>query len=595
MKTNKNALIALIAVAISTVSCVDNEVSPQVEAIREQQVEWMKAKTGTELALAEMKKAETAYQIAETARENALTAGILELNAFDKADNVWKLKTKELLYTTAVADNAADVKEAEERLAKADLNLKEALNDLALAVAASKDDQAQMYYANYAAEANKLSNLYTQRLNLQSSIANNTFVLSTDTGTLNNFLKVTQIDIDSDKALLVSQKAALATLKAVIADPTSIETEINTLNSANITLNASKDKLNVEEVKATNERNVAQTVYSVGTAIIVKMEGYKSSLNNVELAIATQDKTIIDEQKDLSDALSILVAEKLVLTNAQAVYTEKKAFFDARVTVHVSAKATKAQTLSTLKLKEAATVSAQLKFDEDNSVANATALSNAQLAENTALTADTTAQNNLDIATTNMNAAAVPYQTAKLAVSIAENNVDTAQSNATQADADLLAAKNAKSTNAAAKARLESQIAALTTSFNTESAKQFANAEDIVAKNLVITKLSQDISAISTTISQNNNVINSLTASKNNIEGLKAAAKTQAIDIAATEESIAKNTSLLTTSSAANAKAATEANIAKLTEELKAVNLQIDAAGKLAKYWKDLLDKIFTV
>jgi len=45
----KNALILLVAVAISTVSCVDNAVSPQVEAIRSQQVEWMKAKTAGEV------------------------------------------------------------------------------------------------------------------------------------------------------------------------------------------------------------------------------------------------------------------------------------------------------------------------------------------------------------------------------------------------------------------------------------------------------------------------------------------------------------------------------------------------------------------
>jgi hypothetical protein len=38
MKTNKNYLIAMFALAISAVSCVDDAVSPQVEAIRAQQV-----------------------------------------------------------------------------------------------------------------------------------------------------------------------------------------------------------------------------------------------------------------------------------------------------------------------------------------------------------------------------------------------------------------------------------------------------------------------------------------------------------------------------------------------------------------------------
>jgi hypothetical protein len=85
MKTTKNLAVLLIAIAFGTASCVDNVVSPQVEAIRTQQVEWMKAKTATEVALAAMKAAEVTYQ-------NSVNDAKLKDNAYVDAVNAINLK-----------------------------------------------------------------------------------------------------------------------------------------------------------------------------------------------------------------------------------------------------------------------------------------------------------------------------------------------------------------------------------------------------------------------------------------------------------------------------------------------------------------------
>ena len=127
MKTKKTALILLIALAISTVSCVDNTVSPQVEAIRAQQVEWMKAKTALATADANFRKAQA---------------------DFEAANNALIIKTKELDYNLAVATNASNLKQAEANLANAKANLQRALNDLAVSVANSGDIQAKEYLNN---------------------------------------------------------------------------------------------------------------------------------------------------------------------------------------------------------------------------------------------------------------------------------------------------------------------------------------------------------------------------------------------------------------------------------------------------------------
>ncbi len=114
MKTKKNALIVLCAIAISTVSCVDDTVSPQVDAIRTQQVESMKAKAIKDLAAAEKDKA---------------AAEIL------------------------IADNKAL---------------------FAIKVAGSGDDLAKEYYTNYETEAFTLVGLYGNRVTAQTNVTNAT-------------------------------------------------------------------------------------------------------------------------------------------------------------------------------------------------------------------------------------------------------------------------------------------------------------------------------------------------------------------------------------------------------------------------------------
>ena len=613
MKTKKNTLIVLIAVAISSVSCVDNLVSPQVEAIREQQVEWMKAKTASELALGEMTKATIAFnaatianqtalnnaniasQAAATANQNAVTAGLVISNAYAQSLNALLLKNKELDYNLAVASNALALKNAEVSLAIANLNLEKALNDLKLAVAKSGDDLAQEYYTNYSAKANELSNLYNIRLGKQSEIARSKLLLSEETGILNNFLKLKQITIDADNLLLTSQKVALATLKAVITDPTSLQTEINTLNSTNIALNASKDKLNNDLVKANSNKEVALKVYTDGQAIISKMSVYKNDLNTVNLNITNQDKSILDKETLLSDAKSVFISKTLGLTNAKAIYAQEKANFDVKVSLYNAALAIRVEKKSALDIKLNATSIAYSNWDKVTADANKIIWQNAKILSDAAQLAYNTALTNSNSATTAMNNASVPYQKAKTAVSNAENDINTAQNNITSAEAALLTAKNNKSTNALEKTRLEKAIADLTTSFNTESTKQFQYFQNYESLNEVVTDLNKKVTAIGITVNQNNNVIKSLTISKTNIENLKAEAAAQSVSIAATEKTIADNTELLKTSTAANAKAATEANIAKLTKDLDALNIQITAAEKLAAYWKGLLDKIFTV
>ena len=231
----KSALILLVAVAISTVSCVDNAVSPQVEAIRTQQVEWMKAKTAGQVALNDAKTA---------------------LNTHEAATNAILLKTDELTYAVAVADNATALKAAEVALANAKLNLQTALISIAVAVANSGDIQAQEYLANYTREAGDLATLTGTRLTAQNALISNQLLLKSP-NVLADLLKNTQATIDADVIKLAAENATLVIFSNAVAanSTTSLTSERSTLLSANSVVNARIFNLTANKGKLDIERN----------------------------------------------------------------------------------------------------------------------------------------------------------------------------------------------------------------------------------------------------------------------------------------------------------------------------------------------------
>ena len=155
MKTKKNALIVLCAIAISTVSCVDDTVSPQVDAIRTQQVESMKAKAIIDLAAAEKEK---------TAAEIII------------ADNKVTLATK---------------------------------------VAGSGDDLAKEYYRNYGTEVDALTLLYTSRITLQKLIITQTTTAGVNAATNEPLVKSTK-DLEAINVKITAQEKIVAYWKGLL-------------------------------------------------------------------------------------------------------------------------------------------------------------------------------------------------------------------------------------------------------------------------------------------------------------------------------------------------------------------------------------------
>jgi hypothetical protein len=588
MKTNKNSLIALIAVAISTVSCVDDSVSPQVEAIRAQQVEWMKAKTGTELAVAEMKKAETAYQILVNANQ-------VEVTAFLKADNILTLQTKELAYKKAQADNLAAIKQAEANLKIAELNLENALNNLALAVANSKDDQAQVYYDNYSDELTKLFPLYSERLEIENSIAQDELMLAFGTNLLVNFTTKTNLDIADKKLELKAQEESLKSLVLVAANPAAVEAEIDALTLANNKIKKDIASLNIQKATADNNTIQADKAYEAGQDTIKKMSDYKKDLFLASSKVKSSDIAIDEINNSIQAQSSELISLSSELTNAKSVYDKYYTNFKAKVVLHTNASITKNQKLADWNLKVSAVNIAQLNYNQNPSGANGDILDDALEAELIALGAKDAAVAAYNLATDNMNDASVPYQNSKAAVADLEDDIIDLKSDINTNENNLIANQNAKKIAELEETRLNTAITGLTINFNKATSEENALYQAVAAKQKIADDINDDIDALDVTFEENDDLIDSLDNNRSDLQALNNLVTAKKKDIADTNKVIANLEKEILLGDEAQAKTKITANIANMEKDLAALNAKITAAEKLANYWKALLDKIFTV
>jgi hypothetical protein len=282
MKTKKSNIILLAAVAVSFVSCVDDAVSPQVEAIRGQQVEWMKAKTAAEQATADMTRAEIVYKAgtlanqtalnnAEVANQNALTAQVIAGTADLTAAAATKLKNDQLAYEVAVENNKTLLKAAEAALANANKALQIALRELAKDAATSGSVLAADYLEEYTDAAIDLAELVEYRVESEANLAAAKLALSSP-NMLADFLKKTQDAIDSDVIELAAKEKTLAiftnavqenSTKLLSDEVSELEKDNSILIAQNIKFNLAIDKIDLQITPLETEKGVLEGLLAV--------------------------------------------------------------------------------------------------------------------------------------------------------------------------------------------------------------------------------------------------------------------------------------------------------------------------------------------
>jgi hypothetical protein len=291
-KMKKSALILLVAVAISTVSCVDNAESPLVGALRSQQVEWMKAKT--------------AYQVTENEMKTIA-------NTYAAASNALTLKTEESNYAKLAALNANLL-----ITAKYDLAVASAANDVVIANAASAlaqagDDKAIAYLGSYTTATTALATAINNRLDIQNALVAAKLQVTLNPEDITVAIALAQKNIDSENAKIAAANAAIAVYNASTTgtDVTAFKTEKAALDLKNRTLAIDNVRL-LYDISRNN-------------LVIAELNTQLTDLGNLRTPkVTSRDQKIADRQALINNntggtndaAIATLTAEIAVLNVA---------------------------------------------------------------------------------------------------------------------------------------------------------------------------------------------------------------------------------------------------------------------------------------
>ncbi len=620
MKTFKNLAIAAVAFTFLTTSCVENTVSPTVEAIRGQQVEWMKAKVAAEAALTAMtnaeidyKKAVTADQISQTAIAAAAAAEVLKqqqaINANTNLTNDEKLRALKALnaqaeltatmnYNAAKVTNDVEYAKAQTELEKQKLALKNATDALALATVNAKSAEATAYYGSYVLAANDVAALTQAKIGKEKLKADNTTAMTfVDAKAANLTAQITATKLQKEYDLK-GLEATLKVYKAVAIDPTSIQTQIDNLMKINQKYQVSIDSAKVVYENKTIELNAKNLAYNTAVGTVTTYNTLKNQLTTAQTDSTTKEagiKTLTDNILTLSKTL---ITERSAAATALEIYTNAKANSDAKKATYDALKATTDAAKTTLDKANAALTLANANLNADPT--NATLIT-AQAAAQTAQTAASTAYST---ALGKSNTANSAYIAANNITISAKSSSDAAADQVKTDEAILISYQTAPVTGLAAKqqaladvklsiadtrAKITAMTAAYNTALTTSAALNIAYQAAVADRQ----KTTDVINAKQTLLTANASLMSSLnssmanaTAVQNSIVSTENAIRTAKDNIASLADDLAN----VTTTSGKTA--LTNAN-AVLELEIKALVDQIANADKLAKYFKGLLDKLF--
>jgi hypothetical protein len=622
MKTKKILAVALITIGFLSVSCVDNAVSPLVEAIRTQQVEWMKAKTASEVALAavqtalaDYQKAQTANQISQTATAAALAAENLKqlaaINALtlisqaekDRATaalNAQNEKTAQMAYDIAKAKNDVTYAQYQTQLATEKVNLANATAALAAATVTANNTNATNYYNSYVAASNNVVALTTTKMQYAKQIADDNAAIAY--ATTGSTISTEQLanNKKSYQNTLAAQQASLAYLNATATDPVSIQTQIDNLNKLNAKYQVSIDSCTLVITNKDNDIAAKNAAYFAAGTTVTTYLNLKSTWTTQQTDSTTKEATLVTITKSIATYATTLAADNITAATQLGIYNDAKANSDAKQATYDALKTSSDAAYVTYTKANAALTLAttNLAADPTNAAlitakANATtAVTNATTAYNAAIALTNSANINLNNALNITNPAKTASDNAASIVKIDQANLTSAQTSLVAQQQSLADVKtNIKVTRDKLVAMAADYQKAITTSatlYNTYKA-----AQDDKLKTQAVQ------SAKASLISANTSVISTLNTAKTNATAIQTQIETLQTNIGNTKTIIANIDEQLATIDITTLAGLTKSktdltnDIAQLTLATTALDIEIANQNKIATYWKGLLDKLF--
>ncbi|PKP11249.1 MAG: hypothetical protein CVU08_12425 [Bacteroidetes bacterium HGW-Bacteroidetes-3] len=337
MKHLKKLSVAVMMVtlfSVSFTSCIDNEVSPVVEAIYGAQADLLAAQAGVQnaeaaylLAQANAENANAAWRNAQAAQVAAYTAGIVEGNAYEA------LRHEQYLLQLVASTNA-QVAAAENAMALAQVQFEV---NMAAAIAAMEAAGAQLavgYAFDYRWAMEAANSILSQKLSAENSLAQ-AMLLQTGGVSYAYWLAQLQNNVTTAMADKVNLENAIADLQAYMADPTTTEAIISGLKEQNL---AYQDAIDAKEIEIAEQNIKIQAILNEGgvrNTFVDRFEVAESDLNDATAEKTDREGWISDAQDDidgwqlaLDDYPAAIAAAELAVTNAETAQTAAQTAVD---------------------------------------------------------------------------------------------------------------------------------------------------------------------------------------------------------------------------------------------------------------------------
>lgn len=444
MKKFTLSILAIFMAAFVWTACIDDAVSPGVEALRNATAAYMNAKAALETANA-------AYRTAQAAAIDALTAKQLIANKKDE-DNL----------KVTIAQNATAIKDAEAALEVAKKILAENVETLRVWLAERDLKQASLYLESYSDVSDLLADLFLDKAQIVADIAHAQLLIDANTGNSYDLLtEFAQRQLDGSKAELAFKQATLTSLQAVAASPAAATAELNQLLKDRLAADNRLEQIDAEYDRLDIAWYAADEALNQGYDVVNEYRNAQANSQNEVTNIAVYTQNIVEAEAQLKPEAIATAGVVTTAKNALVVAQANLAQLPTELTIAQSQLVVLQKALTDATTTATATANANL-------VTANTAVTNAQTAyTNTLATQTTAAQGELNTANTNLTASQATLATAQ--ATLATNQTALTNANAALTNANTILS-GANTTKTAKKTILDAAVASLATTQTTLNA-----------------------------------------------------------------------------------------------------------------------------
>jgi hypothetical protein len=333
MKHLKKLSVVLMLTTLFSVtftSCIDNEVSPVVEAIYEAQADLIAAQAGVQnaeaaflLAQAEAEQARAALVTAQAAQVAAYTAGIVADNAYTAAQRVQYL-------LQLVAQTNLNVANLQNDLELAEVNFQTTLANAMATMKAAGMNIAVGYAWDYANAMQHANNLMSQLLGAKANLASAQLMQVTVGGnTVSQAYHLAQLqgNVTGYTADIANLTTAIAAMEAYIANPSTPEAVLSGLRAQKA---AYEDAIDAKEIAIQVQQNKITALNNTEAVRDVLLDQFDDALVDHNDAVVDKNDllTEIEDAQELVADLTVrkasyaadLTAATTAVTTATAAY-----------------------------------------------------------------------------------------------------------------------------------------------------------------------------------------------------------------------------------------------------------------------------------